>query len=438
MPSSNNPRVVITHRESIPGTPGSYTNEELAVVYEMVRESVDILGGIDSIIKPGDKVVVKINAGVPTPADKGYDTDPRVLEAVIKLIKEETKAESVKVIERSASYGDTSKSLEVSGLKAAAERAGVDEIINLQHVERVSVQVPKPEVLFEPVMLPRCLLEADRIIYIPKMKVHKLTQVSLSMKLSQGLLAWSDIHRNHRTDIDQKMADLLQLIKPDLIIMDALWPTQGQGPVSPFPDDLIKDFNVIIAGTDSVAVDTVASTIMGFEPLHEIPMIRTASMLGLGEGSLEKIEVLGTPIEKVKRNFRRGNIDLAGIHPKVKAYYGSACKGCIHLTRTSLDSWLAIPENLKQLEQLEQLTFIIGPRTTVPDNIPHNPPHSYTFVIGDCACEHKNKGIFLPGCTSWSIAQMDFIGKTEEELVDWYLKRYPGVEKDENQCPLIP
>ncbi|MEW5783947.1 MAG: DUF362 domain-containing protein [Bacillota bacterium] len=431
------PQVSIIHQDDIPGLPNDYSAEDFAVVYRMVKEAVDMVGGINSVVKPDDKVVVKINAAFAASPERGYGTDPRVLEAVIRLIRNETKARSVKVVERSASVGDTTHALEVTGLRAAAERAGADEIINLQYAARVPVRLPNAEVLFEPVYLPRCLMEADTLIYIPKMKTHKITGVSLAMKLSQGFLTWSDIHRNHRADTEQKMVDLLRLVKPDLVVMDALWPLQGQGPVSPYPDDLIKDFNVIMAGSDTVAVDAVACAVMGFEPMHEINTIRTAAMHGLGVGDPRQIEVVGRKIEDVQRRFRTGNVDLAGLHPKIKAYYGSACKGCLHLTRTGLDPWLAIPEKRKKLDQLEALTFIIGPRTNLPDLIYHYPPYSYTFVIGDCAREHKARGIFLPGCASWSIVQMDFIGKSEEELVRWYLNRFPGIEREENNCGFI-
>ena len=89
------------------------------------------------------------------------------------------------------------------------------------------------------------------------------------MKLTQGILPWSEILQFHRSDIEQKIIDLLRMVKPDLSIIDGLWAMQGQGPGSPYKEDLIKNFNTIIAGIDPVAVDSVASSIMGFDPMFE-------------------------------------------------------------------------------------------------------------------------------------------------------------------------
>ena len=62
--------------------------------------------------------------------------------------------------------------------------------------------------------------------------------------------------------------------------------------------------NLVIAGIDPVAVDTVGTTIMGIEP-SEVKHLVLAEKKGLGTCNLENITILGDSIEKVKRNFRR-------------------------------------------------------------------------------------------------------------------------------------
>ena len=193
----------------------------------------------------------------------------------------------------------------------------------------------------------------------------------------------------------QKMIDMLKVMRPHLSLVDALWPMQGQGPGSPYPDDLIKDFNVIIAGKDPVAVDAVGATVMGFDAKHDIPMLRGAEMAGLGVATLEQIDVVGTPIGKVQRRFKRGDIHLIGLDPRIEVYMGGACDGCLHFTRTGLDVYLANPA---MMEGVEKITFIIGNNAEVPEKLDHHPPKSYVFVVGDCSSKHKDRGIFLPGC----------------------------------------
>jgi len=415
-------KVAVVHRKVIPGRPGEYDEAAAKVVYGMLKKAVDAVGGMKSVIKKGDKVVVRANACWAVKPDSGIASDPRVVEALMQLIRRETKPAEVIVADRSSIGADTAESFLVTGIGEAALRGGADRILPLEQDQRVSVQVPQPMVLFQPVYLSKTMLEADVLIYLSKMKVHKLTQISMTLKMNQGSLDWYDAIRNHRADMHQKMIDMLKVMRPHLSIVDALWPMQGQGPGSPFPEDLIKDFNVILAGKDPVAVDTVGSSIMGFDARHDIPMLRGAEMAGLGVATLAQIDVVGTPIGKVQRPFKRGNIHLIGLDPRIEVYMGGACDGCLHFTRTGLDVYLANP---KLMEGVEKITFVIGNNAEVPEKLDHHPPKSYVFVVGDCTNKHRDRGIFLPGCASTSMHRTFFPGKNSDEVLDNYRKVQP-------------
>ena len=416
------PRVAVVHRKVIPGRPGKYDEKSLKVVYGMLKKAVDAVGGMKSVIKKGDKVVVRANACWAVKPDSGIASDPRVVEALMRLIRDETKPREVVVADRSSIGADTAESFRVTGVGEAALRGGADRILPLEQDQRVPVQVPQPMALFQPVYLSQTMLKADVLIYLSKMKVHKLTHISLSLKMNQGSLDWYDALRNHRADMHQKMIDMLKVMRPHLSLVDALWPMQGQGPGSPYPDDLIKDFNVIIAGKDPVAVDAVGATVMGFDAKHDIPMLRGAEMAGLGVATLGQIDVVGTPIGKVQRQFKRGNIHLIGLDPRIEVYMGGACDGCLHFTRTGLDVYLANPS---LMEGVENITFIIGNNAEVPEKLDHHPPKSYVFVVGDCSSKYKDRGIFLPGCASTSMHRTFFPGRSSEEVLENYRKVQP-------------
>lgn len=415
-------KVAVVHRALVPGRPGKYGEESLRVVEGMLQEGVDAVGGMKSVIREGDKVVVRANACWAVKPDSGIAADPRVVEALMRLIRRETSPGELVVADRSSIGADTAESFRVTGIGAAALRGGADRILPLEQDERVPVRVPRPMVLFQPVYLPRTMLEADVLIYLSKMKVHKLSQLSLTMKMNQGTLDWYDALRNHRADMHPKMIDMLKVMRPHLSLVDALWPMQGQGPGSPFPEDLIKNFNVILAGKDPVAVDTVGATIMGFDARREIPMLRGAEMAGLGTADLRRIQCVGTPVEKVQRPFRRGDIHLIGLDPRIEVYMGGACEGCLHFTRTGLDFYLAHP---KLLAGVEKITFIIGANAEVPEKLDHGPTRSYVFVVGDCAEKHRTRGIFLPGCASTSMHRTFFPGRRDEEILENYRKVQP-------------
>jgi capsular polysaccharide biosynthesis protein len=59
-----------------------------AEVEAMVREAVQLAGGLGSVIHPGDVVVIKPNLVQDVHPDRGWVTDPRVTRAVVRLAQE--------------------------------------------------------------------------------------------------------------------------------------------------------------------------------------------------------------------------------------------------------------------------------------------------------------------------------------------------------------
>jgi uncharacterized protein (DUF362 family) len=62
--------------------------------------------------------------------------------------------------------------------------------------------------------------------------------------------------------------------------------------------------DLVIAGVDPVAVDAVGAAVMGI-PVEEVKHLQYAEEKGLGTCRLDQIEIVGEPLDKVKRRFRR-------------------------------------------------------------------------------------------------------------------------------------
>ena len=71
---------------------------------------------------------------------------------------------------------------------------------------------------------------------------------------------------------------------------------------------------LLVAGTNCVTTDAVATALMGFDPMADRgappfevcdSTLRLAEELGIGTRDLRRIEVLGTPISKARFDFRR-------------------------------------------------------------------------------------------------------------------------------------
>ncbi len=129
-------------------------------------------------------------------------------------------------------------------------------------------------------------LDVDVLINVPIAKHHSLTRLSLGIKNLMGLIEGrEEIH----TRIDQKLADLSTVIKPDLIIMDAYRILTTNGPNGGTPKD-VKLVGQVIAGIDPVAVDSYTTTLFGLKG-EDIGHIRESHSRGLGEIDLERVSI---------------------------------------------------------------------------------------------------------------------------------------------------
>ena len=135
--------VAIAHSGADLGKPAEYTREQLDLVKEMIRQIADqTMGGMHNIVKKGDKVLIKINTVIPVPANAGFTTDPRMLEALIELVKEQNPGR-IQIGERCAMGGDTMKAMEVCGIAEVAQRTGV-ELCPFEHVRSTCTRSTGP------------------------------------------------------------------------------------------------------------------------------------------------------------------------------------------------------------------------------------------------------------------------------------------------------
>ena len=98
--------------------------------------------------------------------------------------------------------------------------------------------------------------------------------------------------------MNRNLVALSRVVKPHVSVVDGFVGMHREGPRHGTPIKL----GVVVAGTDAVAVDAVASAVMGFDPL-KIGYLAYAEAAGLGSADLAAIRVVGDPIESVRRRF---------------------------------------------------------------------------------------------------------------------------------------
>jgi hypothetical protein len=140
-----------------------------------------------------------------------------------------------------------------------------------------------------------------QILHLPTMKTHGHATMTGSVKNSFGGLLREVRHYAHKY-MHEVLVDLLYMqreLHPAVFtVMDGTVAGDGAGPRTMIPR--IK--NLILAASDSVAIDSVASRLMGFDPLS-IPFLRMAEERGLGIADPRHIELVGDDVSTENFGF---------------------------------------------------------------------------------------------------------------------------------------
>jgi len=256
---------------------------------EMVHRALKLMEA-ERLVSPEDKVLLKPNYVVARSPDTGVTTDSRVIEASIEFLKG-LKIKEIVVGEGGA--GDTERAFDAVGIREVVKRQGV-KLLDLNRDERVNVRILGAMSLKE-VGIAKTALESTCIFNLPKLKIHHMALVTLCMKNLMGfILPKSIIHE----DLNEKIVDLASLIKPKINLIDGIVGAElDETKGNPVP------MNLLIAGSDMVAVDAVATAVMGVNP-KKVRYLQLAEERRLGIANLERIEVIGEQIEDVQKSFK--------------------------------------------------------------------------------------------------------------------------------------
>ncbi|MEW6529239.1 MAG: DUF362 domain-containing protein [Thermodesulfobacteriota bacterium] len=255
--------------------------------YDNVREAVDRAFEIFPKDVQGEKVLIKPNVLRASQASEGIVTNPHVLRAVVEKV-ETLRPASLVVGDNPGlfSYGANEESFRIAGLLEASKGYYLNIGNDSQKLD------------FNPDFMPavsvsRAVLEADVIISLPKFKTHGLTVMTGAIKNCYGFLPGAQKAKLHKAAgnpqrFHEVIVDVFRLRPPDLFIVDAVVGMQGNGPASP---DL-RDIGLVLAADNAVALDAVIATMMGCDPAR-LRFLQKAKEMGLGDYSLDKIEIIG-------------------------------------------------------------------------------------------------------------------------------------------------
>lgn len=255
----------------------------------------------------GARVVIKPNLVDYVPGRPCF-TDPRLVGALIRFLREEQKVGSVVVAEGTTFRRDSAAILRDTGYAEMIKREGV-EFVDLNYDDLAIMPLRGGYTGLDKLFVARTVVEADALISVPKLKTHHWTTLSASTKNLFGIVpgvkyGWPK-NTLHTRGIPAFLAELLDsLPNPKRVaLVDGIVGLQGDGPIFGTP----MASGVLAVGTDYLAVDATCARLMGIDPLT-VDYLAFAEWAGLGQVHENRIELRGTPLESVSHSFERAPI----------------------------------------------------------------------------------------------------------------------------------
>jgi uncharacterized protein (DUF362 family) len=252
-------------------------------VTAMVRRATELIGGLGKLRLAGTRTLLKPN--VVGGSGPPITTDPRVVQALGSLVREEKPA-SLVVGEMSAVMAlPTRRHLERTGMMQAAQAIGA-EMIAFDEGEWVEVH-PSGVEYTTTVYVAKAAYEAQRLISVPVIKTHRHASFSCALKNTVGCVHGKNKPWMYGSGWEAAVAELNTAVRPHLYVVDGLQSLVQGGPWS----GEATATQVILASADPIATDVVALglikafgrwELVAAKGVWEQVQIQRAMALGLG------------------------------------------------------------------------------------------------------------------------------------------------------------
>jgi len=344
-----------------------------------------LLEEIDNLIKPvhgkelisnGDIVLLKPNIHTIQPYTTGGTTNPYVVEALIKWSYNNGAKEVI--VGDSPFYGcsEPERCFTDTGMAEVVENAEARWVTFGNHGFKIFRNISKS--LPPEIGISEFVFNCDKMINVAAMKTHCNCLVTLGMKNLKGCLRDEDKAAFHQFGLDRAIVGLNEIVKPHLTIVDGTVGMEGMGPGSGEP----VNCNLLVAGKDIVAVDSVASYLMGIEP-EEVRMLKLAYKRRLGEIDLAKIQVFGEKLDEVRMHWKRPYQIIAERFPWLKVRNKDACSGC------NINFFSALNELHRSGKEIKHKIIVMGKDAPVEEK---------SALIGNCTSAFWKDYEYLSGC----------------------------------------
>lgn len=266
----------------------SYQMDQLT---DSINDGMNQLGGWKQFVRPGFKVLLKVNMISPKSSESAAITHSEFVRALVRILKKEGCEVWIGDSSGGAILGKaiTSQSFTVSGYERMAEEEGAI----IKNFDKEGVVIGYPSSPREPIYLAKPIYDANLVINLPKFKTHAMGLFTGAVKNVFGCIPGLRKAGYHKTapsprEFGEVLADIHEVASFPLHIMDAVEAMQGEGPTAGYPYQASK----ILISTDALALDTVAVKMLEMN-IKDLPIFAASIKRGIGESDLSRIKVEG-------------------------------------------------------------------------------------------------------------------------------------------------
>lgn len=259
-----------------------------------VQSAVDsifaLCGGIERIVKPGQRVLVKVNLLMKRKPEQATTTHPAVAAAIVHAVQS---AGGIPILADSPGGPYTRGMLagvyEACGMKAVAEETGCalnDDFSTMTRYYEEGRVAKHLDLL-------GILDQVDAVITVGKLKTHGLSTMTGCVKNLYGVVPGTmkvEYHARYQ-DVglfSNMLVDLCENVKPCFSILDAVIGMEGEGPSGGRP----RKIGALLGSMNPHAVDAVGARLIGLRPEQVITL--DAAM---ERGLLPEYEIVGDALE---------------------------------------------------------------------------------------------------------------------------------------------
>ncbi len=263
-----------------PQAPGA--NLTAAQLDAMVRKAIDLAGPRSNeffeVIEPEDWVVIKTHPRA----------DYRIAATVLTYLAEHKRGLRYTIVDRLAKAGvwpqDYQKLVSDLGAKFKGPRF---ELLDLNSAPMVDLPLPdKPGTSYN---IPKIIQQCDRLVSIAPLATDAAMGVSLAVGNYAAL-------PSKPVSGGEALIDVFSYRPADMALVGGSMGYEGEGtPVR---------HNVIVACMKAPAADSIAASVMGFNPA-DLPYLAIGEKRGFGIWNPDEIWMRGSDLEEAKKEFKK-------------------------------------------------------------------------------------------------------------------------------------